>query len=102
MGHEIQRLIDPLLHEPLNIINGPVFATGGDMADGFVKPRARSDQRIRQVEHLLKALVANHQTQIAVIDRHRLGNQVEPGGGHRGAVFFGSVHAVSHGVWLAS
>ena len=95
-------LFDPYAHGFVQIIDRSVFAPLRQKTDRILEARAGGRQFDRQVEHLAKGAVADHKTQVAVIDRQRLLDQVQPGHGHRGGVERCGCHRQSSGrVWLA-
>ena len=78
----------------IHISDLAIFAGSGQMGDGFLKAGPRCDKSRGQIEHLLKRGIAQNQSQISVIDRERLGNQVQTGGGHRACLRIIQLHLV--------
>ncbi len=82
MRFEGAGLFDPDGDKGLGVADLAVFAARHQMADRVLEAGADGDQRLGQIEHLLKAAVALHQPQVATVDRQRLLDQVQPGLGH--------------------
>ena len=75
---EPPRLVDALPDGRLGVGLRPVFAARDEEGDRVLEARARLDQPLGQVEHLLVAAVRHRQPQVGVEDRDRLRDQVQP------------------------
>ena len=85
-------LFDAFNHKRIHVRDRAIFTALYQMADGVLKRGAGGDKRLWQSEHLLKRHVADHQTQVAVINGERLGDQVEACRRHRLGLVFTAVH----------
>ena len=79
MGLEMAGLFDAAQDLELEILGRAIFAALDEKADRLLEGRAGAGQLLGQVEHAPVLLVRDDEPQIAIEDRERLTDQVEPG-----------------------
>ena len=86
-----QRLLNALIDGIFHVDIRAVLALRRQIADRIGEQRTGLHQFIRQIKHILKAAVTYHQTQLTVIDRQRLPDQVQARACHRLYLLIGNV-----------
>ena len=71
-------LLDPRPDEILGIVHRAILTRAHEVADGVLEAGAGPSEPLGQVEHLREGAVADSQLQLAIIDRERLLDQVQP------------------------
>ena len=82
-----------LVNKLIEIRQVAIITTGRNQTDGVGKTGAGADQFAGQIEHLFQPTVARGKSQILVIDRQRLGDQVQPGFYHFAMLPFNMRHS---------
>jgi hypothetical protein len=77
VGHEGACGLYPVAHEGGGVVDIAILTRCDEVLDGFLELRTCGYKMLRQAEHRLKRAVADRQTQVCVVDRQGLLDQVQ-------------------------
>jgi hypothetical protein len=73
------RGLDPVADEAVDLAHLAILAVLGEKAHRVLEGRTGSDEPVRQAEHLAEGAVRGCEAEVAVVDRQRLLDEVQPG-----------------------